>query len=135
MVYTHHLKWCARKGMRVRVPPRVPKIFMAYDLKLAERIREVIGKKKGLTEKEMFGGIAFMLKKKMFVGVVKDELMVRVGKENHAAALKKPGARTMDFTGRPMLGYVFVAPKGLKKTAAVKSWVEMAAEHLSKLKK
>ncbi len=108
---------------------------MAYDLKLAERVRTSVSKLKGVTEKEMFGGIAFMLKGKMFVGIVKDELMVRVGKENHDAALKRKGARTMDFTGRPMLGYVFVKQAGLKDAASLRHWITLASEHVSTLKK
>jgi TfoX/Sxy family transcriptional regulator of competence genes len=108
---------------------------MAYDLKLAERVRKALKGKRDIAEKEMLGGIAFLRKGKMFVGVVRDELMVRVGKENHAAALKKSGARTMDFTGRPMLGYVFVKQAGLKASAALKFWTDMALGFISTLKK
>lgn len=107
---------------------------MAYDEKLAERIRKVLGgKRKGVTEKQMFGGVAFMLDGKMFVGIVKDELMVRVGPDAHEKAIAKPHARTMDFTGRPMKGYVFVKPAGITKDSALAAWVDQAAEHAASL--
>lgn len=95
---------------------------MAYDEKLAERIRSALKGRVGVTEKQMFGGIAFLLDGKMFVGIVKGDLMVRVGKQRNAEALKKPHARQMDFTGKPMEGYVFVAPAGCKTPAALEQW-------------
>lgn len=107
---------------------------MAYDLKLAERIRAALKGKKGVAEKEMFGGVAFLVNGKMFVGVVKNELMARVGKENHDAEVKRPGARIMDFTGRPMRGYLFVGAKGMKNTASLKRWVELCLAHAKTLK-
>ena len=97
---------------------------MAYDEKLAERIRRAVGPRADVTEKKMFGGVAFLLDGKMFVGIVKDELMVRVGPERHAEAIARPHARTMDFTGRPMVGYVFVAAPGVVGDRAVAAWVE-----------
>jgi len=99
---------------------------MAYDEKLAQRIREVLKGTKKVAEKEMFGGVAFLLEGKMFVGIVKDDLMVRVGKENHDQAIAQKHTRTMDFTGKPMVGYVFVSPAGLKGRAALAKWVGMA---------
>ncbi len=85
---------------------------MAYDEGLAERIREGLAEQRDVTEKKMFGGVAFMLRGSMFVGIVKEDLMVRVGAEAHEDALREPHARTMDFTGKPMRGYVYVAPPG-----------------------
>src|SRR5947207_3096077 len=82
---------------------------MDYDEKLAERARQAIGKHKAVTEKKMFGGIAFLHEGRMFLGVLKDELMARIGPEQHDEAVKQPGARIMDFTGKPMKGYVFVS--------------------------
>ena len=87
---------------------------MAYDEKLADRIRESLNDTKGVVEKHMFGGIAFMKKDKMFVGIVKDELMVRLLLEREEEALEKPHVRPMDFTGRPMKGFVYVSADGLK---------------------
>jgi len=101
---------------------------MAYDLKLAQRIREALKGAKKVAEKEMFGGIAFLLEGKMFVGIVKDELMVRVGKENHNHAISQKHARSMDFTGKPMVGFVYVAPAGLKGKAALAKWVKMGRD-------
>jgi TfoX/Sxy family transcriptional regulator of competence genes len=97
---------------------------MAYDTGLAHRLEERLDGVRGVTSKEMFGGIAFLVDGKMFIGVVKDELMVRVGKEHHDVFLQRPGARTMDFTGRPMRGYVFVAPEGFRSDKALHDWVE-----------
>ena len=96
---------------------------MAYDEKLAERVRKAIGKRKEVTEKKMFGGVAFLHEGRMFLGVLKDELMARVGPQTHEGALEQPGARIMDFTGKPMVGYVFVAPKGHSTDAQMKQWV------------
>lgn len=107
---------------------------MAYDEKLADRIRQAVGPRSGVTEKKMFGGLAFLLDGKMFVGVSKDELMVRVGPEGHDAALAKANVRPMDFTGRPMKGYVFVRAKGVKSTKDVKRWVDQAAGFVATVK-
>ena len=87
---------------------------MAYDTKLAERIRETLPDRRTIKEKEMFGGICFLSDDKMFVGVVKDELMARVGPENADQAIQLEHVRRMDFTGKPMAGYIFVAPEGLR---------------------
>jgi TfoX/Sxy family transcriptional regulator of competence genes len=86
---------------------------MAYDERLAQRVRDVLGRRAGLDERKMFGGLAFLLDGRMFCGTVNDELMVRVGPKQHEAALALPHARPMDFTGRPMKGLVYVARNGL----------------------
>lgn len=99
---------------------------MGYDAKLAERLRARLDGRRGVTSKEMFGGVAFMLDGKMFVGIVKDELMVRVGKARHDEALDEKGARTMDFTGKPMLGYVFVSKAGTRADDALDKWIAWA---------
>src|SRR5262249_52981201 len=99
---------------------------MAYDEKLADRIRQAVGPRPDVTEKKMFGGLAFLRAGKMFVGIVKDNLMVRVGPERYDAALAEAHVRPMDFTGRPMVGYVFVGPGGSRTQKAVKNWVERA---------
>jgi TfoX/Sxy family transcriptional regulator of competence genes len=98
---------------------------MAYDEALANRTRDAIGPRKGVSEKKMFGGVAFLLDGKMFCGIANEDLMVRVGPEHHAASLARPHVRPMDFTGRPMNGYVYVGPKGTKTTEAVRTWVEL----------
>lgn len=76
----------------------------------------------------MFGGIAFMLHGKMCCGVVKDDLVVRVGPEQYEKALSQPHARPMDFTGRPLRGFVFVDPTGYKTDKPLAKWVEQAVE-------
>jgi len=106
---------------------------MAYDEKLADRIRQAVGPRPDVTEKKMFGGIAFLQDGKMFVGIVKDDLMVRVGPERYEAALAEAHVRPMDFTGRPMLGYVFVGPSGSRTVKAVERWVERATAFVATL--
>jgi TfoX/Sxy family transcriptional regulator of competence genes len=86
---------------------------MAYDEALADRVRTLLAEEDGLSERKMFGGLAFMLHGNMACGIVKDELMLRLGPEGADAALDRPHVRQMDFTGRPMTGMVFVAPAGL----------------------
>lgn len=107
---------------------------MAYDHVLADRIRTILKSRHGITEKEMFGGLTFLRDGRMFVGIVKDELMARVGKEAHAEWVKKKGARTMDFTGRPMLGYVFVKSEGFAGRALA-AWVEQCWVYVDGVKK
>ena len=97
---------------------------MAYDEQLAERVRLTLAGRDALSERKMFGGIAFMLAGNMFCGVVKDELMVRVGPERYDDALSRPHARPMDFTGRAMRGMVYVSPEGIHTDEALKRWVE-----------
>jgi TfoX/Sxy family transcriptional regulator of competence genes len=106
---------------------------VAYDEGLAQRIRELLDEQGGLSEKKMFGGLAFLVNGNMAVGVVKGELMVRVGPEAHAAALREPHARPMDFTKRPMKGFVFVAPLGFEEDADLARWVERGARFAASL--
>jgi TfoX/Sxy family transcriptional regulator of competence genes len=101
---------------------------MSYDEGLAERILVVLEDERGVTEKKMFGGVAFLLNGKMFVGIVKDDLMVRVGPDNNDEALKQPHTRPMDFTGKPMAGYVFVAPAGIAEDKVLDKWIRLAAK-------
>jgi TfoX/Sxy family transcriptional regulator of competence genes len=106
---------------------------MAYDDTLADRVRKAVGPRPDVTEKTMFGGLAFLQAGKMFVGIVKDDLMVRVGPERYDAALAEAHVRPMDFTGRPMVGYVFVSPSGSRTQKAVKKWVDQAAAFVATL--
>ena len=101
---------------------------MAYDEPLAERTRLVLGEEPDVREKKMFGGLAFMKGDKMFCGIVKDDLMVRVGPLEHENALAEPGARPMDFGGRPMKGYVFVEPAGYLTDASLLRWISRGLE-------
>ena len=97
---------------------------MAYDEDLAQRIRMALGGYVGLTERKMFGGLCFMLYGNMCCGVVKDTLMVRVGPAEHDDALAQPGARPMDFTGRPMKGMVYVDAEACASDNDLAQWVE-----------
>ena len=99
---------------------------MAYDEDLADRVRAALPDGEEVTERRMFGGLAFMLGGHMFCGVVKDTLMVRLGPEAAEQALGQPHVRPMDFTGRPMKGMVFVDPAGLHGDA-LRQWVDAAA--------
>ncbi len=96
---------------------------MAYNEALAARVRTVLSDEFGVVEKKMFGGMAFMLRGNMCVGIVKDDLLVRVGKENHAATLALPHARVMDFTGRSMQGFIYVEPAGVATESDLAAWV------------
>ena len=96
---------------------------MAYDESLADRIRAALEGNEGVTERKMFGGIAFMLDGNMCCGVVKDELIVRLSRDEGDRALEEPGVRPMDFTGRPMRGMVFVSPAVLADDDELRGWV------------
>jgi hypothetical protein len=106
---------------------------MAYDARLAERVQRLLVWRKGVTEKKMFGGLAFMLHGKMFCGVLKDDLVVRVGPVAYEKALSRTHARPMDFTGRPLKGYVFVGPGGSKTDKMLAKWIEEGVEFASSL--
>jgi TfoX/Sxy family transcriptional regulator of competence genes len=102
---------------------------MVYDEKLADRIRRIIGKNKVVTEKNMFGGLSFLLKGKMFCGVLKEDLVLKMSHEQCEDALKKKNVRPMDFTGRPMKGFVYVNSKGSKSDKDLKRWIELSYKH------
>lgn len=108
---------------------------MSYDETLADRVRAVLAKQRGVIEREMFGGLAFLLEGKMFVGILKRELMVRVGPERYPTALSKPHARPMDFTGKPLTGYVFVSSPGIATARALGAWVSEGREFVASLRK
>ena len=106
---------------------------MAYDERLAERMRGILAGAPGVDEKKMFGGVAFLKEGKMFCGIVKDDLMVRVGPKRYEAAMAEAHVRPMDFTGRPMNGYVFVGPGGTRTEKAIKRWVDQGAAFVNTL--
>lgn len=106
---------------------------MAYDPGLAQRIRETLGSRPGLSERRMFGGLAFLLDGKMFVGVSGSVLMARVGPERYQDALAVPHTRVMDFTGRPMKGYVYIDPPGLAEDRDLGAWVNWCAGFVASL--
>ncbi|MCH8800310.1 MAG: TfoX/Sxy family protein [Chloroflexi bacterium] len=106
---------------------------MPYDETLAERVRAVFQSEPGYTEKKMFGGICFMIGRNMALGVTGNDLMVRPGPDDFEAALMLPHARPMDFTGRPMKGFVYVGPEGITTDAALAKWVERGASYARSL--
>jgi len=100
---------------------------MAYSELLADRIRlHFDSRQVGYEEKKMMGGLCFMVDDKMCVGIVKEDLMARIGKAIYEEAIQKAGARPMDFTKRPMKGYVFVAPDGIDMDDDLAYWLELA---------
>jgi TfoX/Sxy family transcriptional regulator of competence genes len=94
---------------------------MTLDERLRERLRP-----HGAVDKRMFGGTCFLIGGNMLIGTLKDGLIVRVGKDAHAAALKRPGARTFDMTGRPSAGFVVVDGKAIADDAALQGWIDLA---------
>lgn len=104
---------------------------MAYNKNLAEKVRGLLQRNDGLTEKQMFGGLAFMLNGNMACGVVGEELMVRVGPDNYQDALEQRYTRPMDFTGRPLKGMVYVEEDAI--VADLDDWVSRGVEFAGSL--
>ena len=101
---------------------------MAYNQKLAGRIRERFATLANVEEKQMMGGLTFMLNDKMCIGIIKDEMMCRIDPELHDAAIEKQGCRTMAFTNRPMKGYVLIDDTGMKTQKQFNYWINLALE-------
>ncbi len=106
---------------------------MAYDEGLAQRIRELLEGETEYVEKKMFGGVAFMVRGHMTCGVTGEDLMVRLADEDHAEALTQPHVRAMDFTGRPMKGFVYVAPEGIASDEELSEWVNRGVSYVGAL--
>jgi len=106
---------------------------MAYDEALASRVRETLGDNPEISERQMFGGIAFMLSGNMAVGVRKDELMVRIDRDDHDEVLAQPGVRISDMTGRPMKGWILVAPEATADDTDLQRWVEAGLDFAGSL--
>ncbi len=102
------------------------------DEALADRLRKALVGRKNIVEKRMFGGVCFLLRGNMLCGTGKSEFMFRVGKDQDAEALKRPGARPMDITGRIMKGFVWVDPKRCDD-GALNGWVAMAEKYVGAL--
>jgi len=107
---------------------------MAYNEKLANRIRERLAELPNIEEKEMMGGLTFMYNDKMCVGIIRDELMCRIDPTLHDAVIEKTGCRTMDFTKRPMKGYVMVDDTGMKTKKEFEYWINLCLEFNKKAK-
>jgi TfoX/Sxy family transcriptional regulator of competence genes len=101
-------------------------VVVAFDEELAQRVRERLAERTDVTERNMFGGLAFLIGGNMAVGINGSDLMVRVGKEGYDAALAQPHTREMDFTGRPLTTMVYVDPAGTASDQALGAWVDRA---------
>ena len=98
---------------------------MSYDESLARRVEKNLRRRRGWTRKKMFGGICYMLNGNMCCGVLDDELIVRAKPDEYERAMKRPHTRVLDFTGRPMKGFVVVRPPGWRAEAALKNWITL----------
>lgn len=108
---------------------------MAYDEGLAERVREALqhNLETACVEKRMFGGLAFMYKGHMSVGIIGDRLMVRVGPEGYEQALNHPHAAPMDFTGKPLKGFIYVEAAGIAEDDDLLRWIGQGVEFADSL--
>ena len=106
---------------------------MAYDEGLAQRLRDCFAERDDVVERRMFGGLAFMLSGNMCCGVIGDELMARVGPEYYASALQHAQARPMDFTGKPLKGFVYVASDGITADQGLERRVRRCIEFVDSL--
>lgn len=106
---------------------------MAYCVRLAERIREQFSRLRGIAEKKMFGGVAFLLNGNVCVGVWKDSLVARLGPDQAVDALREPCVREFDITGRPMTGWVLVSGDGIDDDDSLREWIEHAVTFVRRL--
>ena len=106
---------------------------MAFDETLADRVRDVLAPRADLSERKMFGGIAFMIGGNMAVGVIGDDLMVRLDPADAEQALEEAHTRPMDFTGRPMKGMIFVESAGTDADDDLAAWVDAGADFAASL--
>ena len=106
---------------------------MAYEESVADRVRQVLKGRRGVTERKMFGGIAFMVRGHMCCGVTGKDLMLRLGEEKATTALKQRHVREMDFSGKPLKSMVYVSPAGYRAHADLKRWVGRAVEFVKSL--
>jgi TfoX/Sxy family transcriptional regulator of competence genes len=106
---------------------------MAYDEKLADRIRDQLASRSDVTERKMFGGIAFMVGGNMACGVLGEDLIVRLGDEDGERALAEDGVRPFDFTGKPMRNIVYVSPERTSDDDGLSEWIDAGAEFASSL--
>ncbi len=106
---------------------------MAYDESLAQRVRRALAAEQGIAEKKMFGGIAFLLRGKMSIGILGQDLVVRVDPAEQDKLLRYPQVRPMDFTGRPMKGFLYVGPKATASGAGLKAWLKRGLDYARSL--
>jgi TfoX/Sxy family transcriptional regulator of competence genes len=106
---------------------------MVFDESVAARVRKALGRRKNITERKMFGGVAFLLDGNMCCGVLRDVLVLRLGTQGASEALREPHARPMDFTGKPMKSMIYVDPAGFSSDAALREWLRRALAFASEL--
>ena len=102
---------------------------MAYDEGLAQRARELLEEKPGFVEKKMFGGIGFLLRGNMACGIIREDLIVRVGSERYKASLKLPYTRKFDMTGKPMTGWIMVSSEGYERDEDLLKWIQQGVHY------
>lgn len=108
---------------------------MPYDEELAARIRAILAKRDDIAEKKMFGGIAFMVCGNMACGPHRDSLIVRIGEEAAATAMRQPHVKPMDFTGKVLKNFATIDAAGIRTDSELQRWVELAASHAESLAK
>jgi len=106
---------------------------VAYSEKLVERVRQTLEQAEGVSERKMFGGVAFMINGNMCCGVSEEELMLRLGPERAQKFLQEPHTREMDFTGRVIKSMLYVKPAGIRTKASLMKWVGRAIDFASEL--
>jgi hypothetical protein len=107
---------------------------MPYDERVAERIRAAFGERRGITERKMFGGLAFLLRGRMCCGIVGSDLMVRAPMDVFEELLRRRHVRPMDFTGKPLRGFLFISPPGFRTARGLQTWLsygEQAAAQMA----
>jgi TfoX/Sxy family transcriptional regulator of competence genes len=103
---------------------------MAFDEFLSDRIRIGLKEKKiSFTEKRMMGGMAFMVDDKMCVGVIKNNMIARIDPDKYEESITRPGCRPMDFTGKPMRGWIYLDPKAIDMDDDLNEWVQLALDY------
>jgi hypothetical protein len=106
---------------------------MAFNEVAAKRVRDVLSEECTASEKRMFGGLAFMVSGHMCCGIIGEDLVVRVGPNQHEQALAEPHVHAMDFTGRPMKGFIYVGPAGYRSKANLRNWIKRGLRFVSSL--
>ena len=106
---------------------------MPYSEELADRVRALLAGRSGVREQKMFGGLAFMIDGNMACGILRGELIIRVGKENLDDALSLPHARIFDMTGRPMRSFVYVAAEGIATDEGLREWASRGIAYAGSL--
>jgi TfoX/Sxy family transcriptional regulator of competence genes len=106
---------------------------VAYSEDLAERVRDLLSARSDVSERKMFGGIGFMVGGNMSVGVIGEDLIVRLDPEDAQKSLSEDGVREFDFTGRPMKGWIFVGSERTSDDAGLAEWVEAGADYAASL--